>query len=623
MSNKKNNYKKLHSKFNFLKNAQESFGPFLLNKNLLKNKNLYSEYKLLFLSYKRYFFFIFKKDFHFRHSFFFKNKFVNFKGSNPTYKVNKFFLYRKEWFFIISFSFIRNFKRYLRFLKYFKRNFIKKKLSKKLKKNNKTFLRLFLNRYKKFIFFKKLILILDKEKNFYIKKRVFNKYNKNKRKKRYKKIRNSKFLGFFNYCTFKLKKKFRTFFNFSFLFFYDFNLILRKRKPSFSFKYKKKNLFFISLKERKFLNKKKIFLYFFFKRSFFNVLKKNSFKKKIYSSFNFNDKKNFSDFKKSLISFYDKILYDKIYLKKKFFFEPKTKKKKKPENKFLKLLASQRIEYPRIRLKAGGIHPLDLKIPPKFSNKKLSLRPVFFPFTVSRHRLSRFKFKLLQIKRFKFFFGGFSMKQLKKLCLKALKLKKDAINFFLIFLESRLDVSVFRLGFHNSIFEVKQDILHGRIFVNGFCKTFYSFELKNLDIITFDKYLKNFFFQKNLNLNLKRKKSFKLKISKKFNLKFLENFFNYFFEKKNNSSFFRLFIFYSKIKIFKINLRKILSFKYFFFNYFFFRKKFFFEFIKDFYSVSPYLKKKNIYRLADSDEIDFFINILLKKMKKKKSLFFK
>jgi len=57
MSNKKNNYKKLHSKFNFLKNAQESFGPFLLNKNLLKNKNLYSEYKLLFLSYKRYFFF--------------------------------------------------------------------------------------------------------------------------------------------------------------------------------------------------------------------------------------------------------------------------------------------------------------------------------------------------------------------------------------------------------------------------------------------------------------------------------------------------------------------------------------------------------------------------------------
>ena len=232
---------------------------------------------------------------------------------------------------------------------------------------------------------------------------------------------------------------------------------------------------------------------------------------------------------------------------------------------------------------------------------------------------SFFKFSILQIKRFQYFFGGISQKQIRSLCNRALKYRNDAILFFLKFLESRLDIAVFRLGFYTSIKEVKQDILHSKILVNDSVVSYYSFELKNFDIISFNSNLKKNLCSKNLNLNKSRKKFFKLRIKKKMGENNIKNFFFFFLRKKNSPFFFRLLKKKNNNFLKKINVKIVINFAFLksfaFFLNLFSRKK---VNMRGFKSMRYRFYKKNIPFIFSNSTLPIVRAVF--KMRRKKKL---
>ncbi len=96
-----------------------------------------------------------------------------------------------------------------------------------------------------------------------------------------------------------------------------------------------------------------------------------------------------------------------------------------------------------------------------------------------------FQKRLFEKQQFKFFYRCLPKYQIKNL-FKKLKKKKSQINIFenfILLLESRLDVVVFRLNLAKTIFESKQLINHGKIKVNNKIVNKPNFLLKKGDII--------------------------------------------------------------------------------------------------------------------------------------------
>lgn len=112
-----------------------------------------------------------------------------------------------------------------------------------------------------------------------------------------------------------------------------------------------------------------------------------------------------------------------------------------------------------------------------------------------------YKERLFAKQQFKNFYGCIPEYQLKNL-FNALKLKKDNTNIihkFIILLESRLDMIVFRLQISRTIFEAKQIINHGKIKINNEVICSQNYILKPGDIIS----LNNFKISKSFYLNNK------------------------------------------------------------------------------------------------------------------------
>lgn len=141
---------------------------------------------------------------------------------------------------------------------------------------------------------------------------------------------------------------------------------------------------------------------------------------------------------------------------------------------------------------------------PSFFRIKILEQPFF-----SKKRTKYYKFFILR-QQFRIFYSFIKIKSLKKIILKSLK-KKDSVNAFVYFLESRLDVILFRLNLVSSVREARQKILHGNILVNSKVIKQSSYNLKEADCLSFKKD-KIIFLKKKLLENIRVKKNLLVKI---------------------------------------------------------------------------------------------------------------
>jgi small subunit ribosomal protein S4 len=96
-----------------------------------------------------------------------------------------------------------------------------------------------------------------------------------------------------------------------------------------------------------------------------------------------------------------------------------------------------------------------------------------------------FRERLNTKQQLKFFYGCLPEYQIKNL-FKSIKEKKNIIEKFLILLESRIDIILFRLNISKSIFHSKQLINHGKIKVNNKIIKSQNIFLKKGDIISIE-----------------------------------------------------------------------------------------------------------------------------------------
>jgi ribosomal protein S4 len=147
---------------------------------------------------------------------------------------------------------------------------------------------------------------------------------------------------------------------------------------------------------------------------------------------------------------------------------------------------------------------LKKKTIPSFFRMKIIEQPFF-----SKKRTKFYKFFILR-QQFRVFYSFIKIKNIKKIILKSLK-RKDSINSFVYFLESRLDVLLFRLGLVSSVREARQKILHGNVSVNNKIIKKSSYNLKDSDFLSFKKD-KIIFFKKRFLENIRAKKNLLIKI---------------------------------------------------------------------------------------------------------------
>jgi ribosomal protein S4 len=124
---------------------------------------------------------------------------------------------------------------------------------------------------------------------------------------------------------------------------------------------------------------------------------------------------------------------------------------------------------------------------------------------LSKKRTKYYKFFILR-QQFRIFYSFIKINNLKKIIIRSLK-KKDSVNAFVYFLESRLDVILFRLNLVSSVREARQKILHGNVLINNKLVKQSSYNLKESDCLSFrlDKIL---FLKKKLLQNIRSKNNF-------------------------------------------------------------------------------------------------------------------
>lgn len=141
---------------------------------------------------------------------------------------------------------------------------------------------------------------------------------------------------------------------------------------------------------------------------------------------------------------------------------------------------------------------------PSFFRIKIIEQPFF-----SRKRTKFYKFFILR-QQFRFFYSFIKINFLKKIILKSLK-KKDSVDAFVYYLESRLDVLLFRLNLVSSVREARQKILHGSVLINNKVVKQSSYNLTEGDYLSFRKDL-IISFKKKIFKNIRLKKNLLVKI---------------------------------------------------------------------------------------------------------------
>ena len=104
---------------------------------------------------------------------------------------------------------------------------------------------------------------------------------------------------------------------------------------------------------------------------------------------------------------------------------------------------------------------------------------------------SDYGLKLFMIRKLRLFYGSLPYNQLRKIYKKSLKKNnRGDLGYFIILLESKIDVLLFRSALFSSIFECQRYVREGKIFINRKSIFFPDLFLKNFDFISFEKTLK-------------------------------------------------------------------------------------------------------------------------------------
>lgn len=156
------------------------------------------------------------------------------------------------------------------------------------------------------------------------------------------------------------------------------------------------------------------------------------------------------------------------------------------------------------------------------NNSILSLLKKLNQFKRPEKKQKLYKERLFAKQQFKNFYGCIPEYQLKNLFNYLKTRNNNIIHKFIIVLESRLDMVIFRSKITKTIFESKQIINHGKIKVNNKIITSSNYILKRGDIITLNnfKILKKFYY---INKTNNFKKYYKLiKISRKNKVNYIQ-----------------------------------------------------------------------------------------------------
>jgi ribosomal protein S4 len=174
-------------------------------------------------------------------------------------------------------------------------------------------------------------------------------------------------------------------------------------------------------------------------------------------------------------------------------------------------------------------------------------RPFYFK------KKTKFCKYFLKRQQFRLFYSFIKIKNLKKLIKKSLK-RKNSVTLFAYFLESRLDILLFRLNLVNSVRMARFLIFFGYVLINNRIEKRYSFNLKSGDILNFHPKI-FFFLKKKINRNIVENNFLSLRIPNyiEYDLNKLFFIFSniskfdiYFIYKMNIYSFFSLMFFYKK-----------------------------------------------------------------------------
>lgn len=113
-----------------------------------------------------------------------------------------------------------------------------------------------------------------------------------------------------------------------------------------------------------------------------------------------------------------------------------------------------------------------------------------------KRRLTQSSLATISAKKFRAFYHDIRANQVKRIIREFKKENLSKYKIFLLALETRLDVMIYRLHFVDSIGDARQLISHGNITVNGSIVNQRNYQLKRLDIISsiFEK--RSFFLKK-------------------------------------------------------------------------------------------------------------------------------
>jgi ribosomal protein S4 len=99
-------------------------------------------------------------------------------------------------------------------------------------------------------------------------------------------------------------------------------------------------------------------------------------------------------------------------------------------------------------------------------------------------RESEFKVRLREKRKIALLYGNLTSRELERDFRKAFNSSGRSLDNLLLILESRLDVTLFRLGFHRSIPAARQCVVHGGVVVNRRILTVPSYKVKAGDILS-------------------------------------------------------------------------------------------------------------------------------------------
>ena len=99
-------------------------------------------------------------------------------------------------------------------------------------------------------------------------------------------------------------------------------------------------------------------------------------------------------------------------------------------------------------------------------------------------RESEFKIRLKEKRKIALLYGNLTSRELERDFRKALTFSGGSLDNLLLILESRLDVTLSRLGFHRSILAARQSVVHGGVVVNGRILTVASYKVKAGDVLS-------------------------------------------------------------------------------------------------------------------------------------------